>query len=693
MTGANGVWFFNGTTYLGLSFFQTQADLNWKILGTGDFDSDGHCDILWRNVSTGQNALWYMNGTPGYAEGCAWYGSSAPLNPCADLTWEIVGTAYLNLDASLDILWRNQASGANVVWFMSNATQLGATYLSGQSDLNWHIAGTGEFGAPTPPDSDGDGLPDSWEMQYFGNLSQNGSGDFDADGLVNVDEFAAGTDPTDLNTDHDRLSDGAEVMAAGTDPLNPDSNGDGVPDGDDLAWDYTPESHPFIWSAWTDEQVEGVTKGVSLLIPRGIDALYIRVQIMTEESPENFDDFNDTLSYSLTGPVVQGSQGSFTLTSLGPEPFVWRDVEGPSWWVCHDKTKDCGSYITLTVSATDGGDQYYPPIPSTPSVIRIVGGGIQVEMESPGPDEKRVFSSETPGVLQFDFRVPAPVDGVAVDYLRDHMRFTIDGIGDCALTWAYPDGTAYYDDENRIFRNTATFTGLPSTNDAFGEKQVRLHVDHWGLDTEWTNQVFYVADATNHPGVDPPAGQGIRPPNYFYYYMQTPAGSPTATMYGPFYSEYKISRTDTTPPYKYFAAYDLSERVAGKQVPMPGVNGHPTIKLKYIDLFAWSARHEHAHHTNWTRFWPEGISGRTGDTDPPNGDLLPDYEEYEMLATEGGPFEPILLDSHPNDGYVYGPATIPDCERHNCNSIHAMEWDVGSANRFDWAKPAWNWEE
>ena len=35
----------------------------WSIADTGDFDGDGKGDILWRNTSTGQVAIWFMNGT------------------------------------------------------------------------------------------------------------------------------------------------------------------------------------------------------------------------------------------------------------------------------------------------------------------------------------------------------------------------------------------------------------------------------------------------------------------------------------------------------------------------------------------------------------------------------------------------------------------------------------------------------
>jgi hypothetical protein len=49
-------------------------------------------------------------------------------------------------------------------------------------------------------DSDEDALPDDWEMAFFGNLDQTGSGDFDADGHTNAQEYVAGTDPTNENS-------------------------------------------------------------------------------------------------------------------------------------------------------------------------------------------------------------------------------------------------------------------------------------------------------------------------------------------------------------------------------------------------------------------------------------------------------------------------------------------------------------
>jgi len=45
-------------------------------------------------------------------------------------------------------------------------------------------------------DSDGDGMDDDWEMAFFNTLARDGTGDFDGDGSTDLQEFRAGTDPT-----------------------------------------------------------------------------------------------------------------------------------------------------------------------------------------------------------------------------------------------------------------------------------------------------------------------------------------------------------------------------------------------------------------------------------------------------------------------------------------------------------------
>jgi len=54
-------------------------------------------------------------------------------------------------------------------------------------------------------DSNGNGIPDWWEMKYFGNLNQSADGDFDNDGVSNIAEYREGTNPANAASYNPRL--------------------------------------------------------------------------------------------------------------------------------------------------------------------------------------------------------------------------------------------------------------------------------------------------------------------------------------------------------------------------------------------------------------------------------------------------------------------------------------------------------
>ena len=61
------------------------ADPNWTMAGIGDFNGDGHPDILWQHQTTGTLSAWMMNGTS--------LGSLATVSPgvVSDTNWKVMG--------------------------------------------------------------------------------------------------------------------------------------------------------------------------------------------------------------------------------------------------------------------------------------------------------------------------------------------------------------------------------------------------------------------------------------------------------------------------------------------------------------------------------------------------------------------------------------------------------------------------
>jgi len=89
--------------------------------------------------------------------------------------------------------------------------------------------GKSSFTMVTDMDADGNGLPDWWELQYFGATKQSASADPDSDGLTNLQEYQKGTNPTKADTESDGMPDGWEVDNK-LNPLLDDANLD--PDND-----------------------------------------------------------------------------------------------------------------------------------------------------------------------------------------------------------------------------------------------------------------------------------------------------------------------------------------------------------------------------------------------------------------------------------------------------------------------------
>jgi Tol biopolymer transport system component len=76
--------------------------------------------------------------------------------------------------------------------FQSWASDLLAQDGNNSSDLFVY-----PLSSPAITDTDGDGMDDQWELDYFSTLARDGTGDFDGDGATDLFEFQTGTNPTD----------------------------------------------------------------------------------------------------------------------------------------------------------------------------------------------------------------------------------------------------------------------------------------------------------------------------------------------------------------------------------------------------------------------------------------------------------------------------------------------------------------
>jgi hypothetical protein len=127
-TGANAVWFLNGSQLIG-SLAVTTVSLDWVPVHGADFNGDGKPDIFWHNKKTGANSIWLMNGTTRT--------SSLTVDRSVTGYWTAVATGDFNNDTNPDVLWHNTSTHANSVWFMDggHVTSFGA--LSKKAPSEW----------------------------------------------------------------------------------------------------------------------------------------------------------------------------------------------------------------------------------------------------------------------------------------------------------------------------------------------------------------------------------------------------------------------------------------------------------------------------------------------------------------------------------------------------------------------------
>jgi hypothetical protein len=105
---------------------------SWKLVGSGDFNNDGHSDLLWQNTSTGQVSIWEMNGTNIIGGG--------PLSVDPGPTWHAIGTG--SEGTASDIIFQN-TNGQTSIWDMDGTKISGGGPVGPDPGPSWKAIGLG----------------------------------------------------------------------------------------------------------------------------------------------------------------------------------------------------------------------------------------------------------------------------------------------------------------------------------------------------------------------------------------------------------------------------------------------------------------------------------------------------------------------------------------------------------------------
>ncbi|MHB1193500.1 MAG: hypothetical protein ACYC6F_10685 [Longimicrobiales bacterium] len=369
-----------------------------------------------------------------------------------------------------------------------------------------------------------------------------------------------------------------------------------------------------------------------------------------------------------------------------------RPVSRTIRWAQNERTDEESEHagtLTLEISFS----------PTCPSPFRIV---------APEADTRLVFSEATPGEVTIEAHA-----GDFVNMPPDLIEL---------ITWSAPEkagAQVSYEPASRQGPDIRiTYTGLPERNRDFGPTEITASLDVGGpcgtLTSSQTVRLFFPRDAWNNPAVDVP--------NYYYYWIQTPAGQgavpgqdvrymhrsaecgedPKWLGYHPRETVLSVPSDPLSQPrlvgrdhiylcdfHKYDNAYPAHPST---DFYMEGTVD-PSLNWEGIDAFAVIVLHELTHRQHWRDWWnPTGGYPKQGYYDANNNrqrdpaePWLDQDEDFMPDAREGG----LGYDTGVKNTFNTPGEEMYD--EHHLTYTVGEKWQKGSADRVDWAKPGKQW--
>ena len=134
----------------GWNYLNSGGVPGWHVVGTGDFDGNGVPDLVWQNDTTRQVTVNYYGGAGG-----AVYQGWAYLDAAGDPGWSVVGVADMDGNGVPDLIWQNDTTKVVTVNYYGGAggaVYQGWAYLNSTGNPGWSVVGVADF--------DGNGTPD-----------------------------------------------------------------------------------------------------------------------------------------------------------------------------------------------------------------------------------------------------------------------------------------------------------------------------------------------------------------------------------------------------------------------------------------------------------------------------------------------------------------------------------------------------
>ncbi len=124
----------------------------WRVETVGDFNGDGHSDLVFANTTYSAPArfnpsgdlrhVWYLN--DGALSSSSAFFPFAVSVSVPGPPWRIAGSVDFNGDGDTDIVWENTSTGQHAIWLLQNSRFTNGIILPAVAPP-WRIAGVGDF--------------------------------------------------------------------------------------------------------------------------------------------------------------------------------------------------------------------------------------------------------------------------------------------------------------------------------------------------------------------------------------------------------------------------------------------------------------------------------------------------------------------------------------------------------------------